>query len=73
MYNSYMKRRPSAKRRATFSDSSDDQYVTSQIDRRRGTRRKPIEYVDSPVADEPPTWERDEDAELEFAGPQPRR
>jgi hypothetical protein len=67
-----MKRRPSAKRRATLSDSSDE-YVTSQIDRRREPRRKPIEYVDSPVADEPPTWERDEDAELEFAGSPPRR
>jgi len=54
-----MKRRPSAKRRATFSDSSDDQYITSSIDRRRGSRRKPIEYVDSPVADEQSTWERE--------------
>jgi hypothetical protein len=72
MYNRPMKRRPSAKRRATFSDSSDDQYVTSQIDRRRGSRRKPVEYVDSPVADEQSTWEQD-GTELEFAGPQPRR
>jgi hypothetical protein len=72
IYNIHMKRQPSSKRRATLSDSADDQYVTSQIDPRRRSRKKPVEYRDSPVTDDESTWDR-EGAELEIAGPHPRR
>jgi hypothetical protein len=66
-----MKRQPSRKARAMRSESSDAESTTTQIDPRPITRRKKIEYIDSPVSE--PECASEWDGELEFAGSQPRR
>lgn len=65
-----MKRQASIKERSKFSDSSDvDQDLAV---RRRGKRRKPIEYTDS-VATDGMSNANSTDRGLEFIGRQPRR
>ena len=65
-----MKRQASIKDRARFVESSDvDQDLAV---RRRGKRRKPIEYTDS-VATDGQTNSNSTDRGLEFIGRNPRR
>jgi len=65
-----MKRQASIKDRAKFAESSDaDQDLAV---RRRGKRRKPIEYTDS-VASDGPSNVNSTDRGLEFIGRQRRR
>ena len=65
-----MKREASIKDRSKFADSSDvDQDLAV---RRRGKRRKPIEYTDS-VATDGQSNSNSTDRGLEFIGRPPRR
>jgi hypothetical protein len=69
-----MKRHPSIKGRARFSDSTDsaDHATTAVIDRRDIPRGKQLERRDRAAADAPWTSEWD-GAEPESIGPKPRR